>query len=123
MAGEGGSNVLCNIALHVEQVRSGAVIPIRPNVAACSCIYELGSHPNLVAKRLNAAFENVFHVEVAAYLADVGRLALVDLGRIAGDDDKVLGVGEIGNYVLGNAIGKAVPLGIASDVIERQDCN
>jgi hypothetical protein len=68
---------------------------------------------------LNAALEHVFHVEVTAYLADIGRLALVELGRIAGDDDKVLGVGEISNDVLGNAIGKAVPLGIASDVIER----
>ena len=57
------------------------------------------------------------------YLAHVDRLALVDLGGIASDDDEVLGVGEIGNDVFGDPIGKAVPLGIASNVVERQNRN
>jgi hypothetical protein len=52
-------------------------------------------------------------------LADVDRLALIDLGGISSDDAEVLGVGEISNDVLGNAIGKAVPLRIVSDVLER----
>ena len=40
-----------------------------------------------VAHRLDAALENIFHIDVATDLADVDRLALVQLGGIASDDD------------------------------------
>ena len=64
----------------------------------------MGGHPDPLARRLEVALENIFHAEVATYLADVERLALMDLGGIAGDDDKILRVGEIGNDVFGDPI-------------------
>ena len=48
---------------------------------------ELGVHANLFAHRLDAALENIFHVEIATDLAKVDRLALLELGGIASDDD------------------------------------
>ena len=103
------------------QVFDRPVVALGPDMAAGVGFDQLRGHTNPLVHRLDAAFENIFHVQVAAYLADVGRLALVDLSGIAGDDDEVLGVGEIGNDVLGNSVGKAVPLEIASYVVERQD--
>jgi hypothetical protein len=77
VASEGGCNFPGDIILHIEQVCCGAIIPIRPNVTACSRINELGSHPNLVATRLDAAFEQVADAEIAANVSHVRGLTSV----------------------------------------------
>jgi hypothetical protein len=45
-------------------------------------------------------------------LSDVDRIALIDPGGIPSDDDKVLGVGEISNDVLGDPICEPLPFWI-----------
>ena len=90
-------------------------------MAAGGGLDELGGHPNLVATRLNAAFEHVTRAEIAANASHVRGLASVNFSRIPRDDKQVLGVREVRNDVLGNPVGKAIPLGIVSNIFERQD--
>jgi hypothetical protein len=54
-------------------------------------------------------------------LADVDGLVLVDLGGIAGDDDEVLRVREIGNDVLGKPIREPLPSGILSGAVAEAE--
>src|SRR5262249_2698114 len=86
VAGEGGCYFSGDIVLHIEQVCCGAIIPVRPNVAACSCIDELGGYPYLIASRLNAAFEYVADTESAANSPNVRWPASINFRRISGDD-------------------------------------
>ena len=82
-----GSDFLRDIVLHREQIIDRPIVAFRPDVAAGAGFDELGGHTNPFAYRLDAALKNVFHAEVATNLADVDRLALIDLGGIASDDD------------------------------------
>ena len=90
-------------------------------MAACPCIDELGGHPNLIATRLNAAFEYIADAEIAANGPHVRGLASVNLSRITSDDKQVLRVREVGNDILGNPVGEVIPFRILSNVLERQD--
>ena len=110
-----------DIVLNREQVIDRPVVTLGPDVAAGGGFDELGGHANPLAQRLDAALKNIFHVEVATYLADVDRLALVDLGGIASDDEKVLRVGEIGDDVLGDPICEPRPLGVVPNIDEGKD--
>ena len=48
--------------------------------------------------------------------------AAIALGEyIAGDNEKSWDLREIRDYVIGDPVGKAIPLDIASNVLERQD--
>jgi hypothetical protein len=49
-------------------------------------IDELGVDPDLVAVALNAALQHIVDTEILPHLAHVDGLALVDHGRIAGDE-------------------------------------
>ncbi len=73
-----------------------------------------------LAQRLDGALEDVLHVEVAADLTDVGWLALVDLGGIPSDDDKVLGVGQISDDVLCDPISEPLPFRIIPNIFKWQ---
>src|SRR3546814_1770775 len=46
--------------------------------------------------------------------------ALVDGGRIPGDDVEAAKAGEVGNDILGDAVGESGCRGVAADVVERQ---
>jgi hypothetical protein len=76
VAGEGGCNILRDVALYFEQVCCGAIVAFRPNIAARSGINELGGHSNLVATRLNAALKHVADAEIAADVSYVPGLPL-----------------------------------------------
>ena len=110
LAAERGGDSLRDIVLHREQVFDRPVVALGPDVAAGGGFDELGGHANPLADRLDAALKNIFHAEVATDLADVDRLALIDRGGIASDDEKVLGVGEIGNDVFGDPICEPLPI-------------
>ena len=77
------------LILHREQVIERAIIAVRPDVIAGRGIDQLGGDADLAAVDLQAAFEDVLDAEVARDLTDIDRLALVDLGRIAGDHEQL----------------------------------
>jgi hypothetical protein len=57
-------------------------------VAGCG-LDQLSGDVDLVASRVDAAFEDIFDAELAADIAHIDGLALVDVGRIAGDDEEI----------------------------------
>ena len=120
-AGYRGGDSLRDIALHREQIIDGPVITLGPDVTAGGGFDELGGHANPLANRLDAAFEHVSDAKIAADVSHVRGLALVNFSRIPGDDKQIFGVRQVCDDVLGNPVGKAIPLGIVSNVLERQD--
>ena len=60
------------------------------------------------------------YIQVLADLADVDRLALVHRGRVASDDRKIRVARQIGDDVLGDAIGQAGVGGVGREIVERQ---
>jgi hypothetical protein len=90
-------------------------------MAAGSGIDELRRHPDLVAAWLDAAFEHIVDAEIVADASHIGGLASVNLGRIPRDDEQILRVRQVRDDILGDAISKPVPLGVAADIGEGQD--
>jgi hypothetical protein len=73
----------------------------------------------LLGRRLQAAFEHVADTEVAPDPPDVHRLVRVDGGRVAGDDEEIAKLRQVGDDVFGDAGGKALPRGL-SEILERK---
>src|ERR1700720_3046651 len=82
---------------------------------------ELGRDPDALARLADAAFQDRGDVEAPAHLLHVGGPALVGEYRIARDDGKARDLREIGDDVLGDAIGEILLLRIAAHVVEGQD--
>ena len=75
----------------------------------------------VLADAAHAAFEHVAHAEFAPDLLRVDRLALVGEGGVAGDDEAVGEMREVGGQVVGDAVGEIVLLLVAAQILERQD--
>src|ERR1700722_15465687 len=82
---------------------------------------ELNVDPKAVAAALDASFERVANVQVAADFFHVNAFALVGEGGVARDDEGSSDAGEIGRQALGDAVNEIFLLGIAADIGERQD--
>ena len=81
---------------------------------------ELHVDPHAVSAALDAAFEDIAHVEVAPDLLHVGGLPFVGEGGVAGDDERARDAREVGGEALGDAVGEIFLFGIAADIGERQ---
>ena len=68
----------------------------------------------------HAAFEHIPHAEFPPDLLHVDRLALVGESGIAGDDEAVEQMRQIGRQIIGDAVGEIVLLLVAAQVLERQ---
>jgi hypothetical protein len=84
-------------------------------------VNELSSNADLIALALQRPFEHVADIERLTNLAHVDRLVLVSGGRVAGDDIEITEVGEVGDDVLGQAIGDPTGRLVAAQIVERQD--
>ena len=67
-----------------------------------------------------AALQKIAHAQLLADRAHVQRLALVGKDRVAGDDEQPRGPGQVGDQVLGEAVGEGILLGIAAEIDEGQ---
>ena len=77
------------------------------------------AHP--VAGLAHAAFEHVAHAELLRHLLHGDRLALVGEGRVARDDEEPRQPRDCGRDLLDHAIDEILLLGIAGQVLKRQD--
>ena len=84
---------------------------------------QLGRDPDPGAGLADAALEHVADAEVAADLLHPRGLGLVGHDRVARDHAQLLEAGQLGDQVLGQAVGEVVLLGVAAEVRERQDRN
>ena len=109
-----------DLVLKVEDVGRIAVVAFRPEVDAGLGVDQLGVDADAPAGLAHAALDHVAHAELAGHLAHVERLALVGEGRIAGDDQEPGDLGQVGDQILGHAVGEVLLLGIAAHIRERQ---
>src|SRR3546814_5573716 len=69
---------------------------------------------------LDTALQHIADPEVSSDPPHIDGFALVDGGRIPGDDVEAAKAGEVGNDILGDAVGESGCRGVAADVVERQ---
>ncbi len=119
-AGEGGNDRAGHFVLNGEDVLELAVIAFRPDVPVGLCVDQLHGDTDAIADLAHASLEHVFDVELAGNFLHLHRLALVHEGRVARDDEKVAETRQLGDDVLGEAVGKEFLLGIAAHVDQRQ---
>jgi hypothetical protein len=77
---------LCYIVLHYEHIVERTIISLHPNLIAGRAIDQLGRDAHPIAIGLQTTLQHILNPEFARDLADIHGLALVDLGRITGDD-------------------------------------
>ena len=90
-------------------------------MAAGRGVDELHIDAHAIAAVLNAAFEDIANIQVAADRLHVERLALVSESRVAGDHDGAAETREIGREALRDAVDEMLLLRVAADICEGQN--
>src|SRR5215510_1514339 len=118
-----GDNSLRHSVLQVKNVFEGAIETIRPQMRSVGGIYKLRGDTHPVRSFPHAAFKDVAHSKFAPDLLHIHSAAFVGEARIAGDNEQAGKPRQGRNDVLYDAIGKVLLLGIATHVLEWQDCD
>ncbi len=119
-AAETVGDLLGDFRLDGEEVLVGAVPAFRPQIPAGPGIDELRRNPNAVGISLDRALDHKTDLERGADRARIDRLALVGPGRIAGDHAKLGEARQIGDDILGEAVGQPARGRIIGEMVERQ---
>ena len=120
---QGICDLRSDVALHREDILVRPIVALGPDVGACGSVNKLRPDANAIADRLQATRENIPHAQIGADLADVHGLALVNVGRVACDDENLVRLGQVGDDVLCYPVSDPFPFGIIAEVVERQDGN
>ena len=110
-----------HLVLDREDVLEVAVVALGPEVAVGLGVDQLHGDADALARLAHAALDDVLHAELARDLLHVDRLALVLERRVARDHEQLAEARQLGDDVLGDAVGEEFLLGIAAHVVERQD--
>jgi hypothetical protein len=121
LAGDGGGHGAGYLVLDGEDVFQPPVIALRPEVVAASRLDQLGGDPDPAARLADAAFHDVLHAEVGRHLLHLEAAALVLEGGVAGDHEEAAVAGELGDDVLGDALGEVILLRVSGHVGEGKD--
>jgi hypothetical protein len=78
-----------DFVLRVEEIGGRLVKPLGPEMIAGFGVDELNVDPHAVYAALNAAFEDIAHVQLVPDLLQIDGLALVGEGGVAPDHDGV----------------------------------
>ena len=108
-----------DLVLHRENVVKIQVVALGPNMAATRPVHELGGYAHPVPRLAYAALEHITRLELPGHLQFVHILAFEREGRVPGGDPERRDLAEIGNDILGNAVGEALLLRIAAHVCKR----
>ena len=68
----------------------------------------------------HAAFDDVVNTEGLGHLLHIHRLALVDEGRVARDDQQIAEARQLGDDVLGQSVGEEILVRFAAHIGEGQ---
>jgi hypothetical protein len=110
-----------DFVLHVEKIGERLVESLGPKVMAEFGVDELHVDAHAGAAALDAAFEDVADVQVAADLPQIDGLAFVGEGRVAPDDKRASNARKIGGQALGDPVDEMILLRITAEIGERQD--
>src|SRR3954454_14363582 len=83
-----GHDPLRYLVLGRKYIRDIAVVTLGPQMVARRRLDQLRGDPDPAAGAADTALDHIVHVEVAADLLNLGRLALVDEGGVARDDEQ-----------------------------------
>ena len=107
------------LGLEREQVGDLAIERIVPNVKIGARVDELGVDPHPVRVSPHGSFENVSDAERLADFTDVARAGPILAHRSAADHFQVRDLGQIGQNVVLDTVGKIGVLLIVAQVFER----
>ena len=110
-----------DFVLHVEEIGERLVEPLGPEMTARFGVDELHIDAHAVSAALDAAFEDIADVQLAADLLQIDGLALVGEGRVAPDHERASNARKIGRQALRDPIDEMLLLRVAADIGERQD--
>jgi hypothetical protein len=116
-------DLLHNVVLDDEQVAFVALVPLRPEVSAGLRIDQLGGHPHPTAGGLDTAFEQIPDAKFTADLPRIDMAIPKREARRASDHREITMAGQIGDGVLADAVGQAVPPLVTGEIGEWQDGN
>src|SRR4029077_20414229 len=118
---DGGDDGVGDLVLYRENVFQLVVVTLRPEVSAGSNVTELHGNSHTVAALAYAAVDDIADAEFLGDLLQGYGFALVGEGRIARDDEEPAQLGQSGDEVLANAIGKIFLRRVIAHVGESED--
>src|SRR5215471_21028046 len=107
-----------DLVLHVEDTSQLAIVALRPKLITDRGVIELCRDAHAIATLADAAFDQIVDPEFLADPFRVYRLAFVDEGGIASDDEEPAYFGQCRYDVLADAVRKIVLLRLAAHVDE-----
>ena len=113
-------DLLRHIVLNREDVGKIAIIPLRPGMAAALAVDQLTGHAYPVARLAHAALQHVMHAKCPRDILNIAAFPFEGEAGVAGDDEQALEAGQLGDDILGDAIGEIVLLRIAGHIGEGQ---
>src|SRR5262249_18034806 len=109
------------LVLELEDVLERAVETVGPQMRAACRIDELRRDAHAVGRLARAAFEHVANAELATDLPYIYGMTLVGEARVAGDHEQVAKARQRRGDILDDPVGEIVLLGVAAQILERQD--
>ena len=119
-AGQHRNDGLGHFVLDREDVVEVAVVALSPQMVARCSLDELGRDTHPIACLANAALDDIGDAEFLSDFADIDRLPLVGERRVTGDDEQRAEPAQLGDDVLGNAVGEVFLLRITTHVRKWQ---
>jgi len=119
-SGQGAHDLADDLVLHGEDIGKVTVEAFGPDVACGGGVDQLGIYAHPAACPPSAALQHVSDAQLAGDLANISRSALVGEGRVPGDDEEAGNLRQIGDQVVGQAVGEISLLLIGTQVLERQ---
>src|SRR5262249_53985211 len=112
------NNGFSDLVLHVEDASQLAIVALRPKLITDRGVIELCRNAHAIATFAHATFDQIVDPEFLADPFGVYRLAFVNEGGIASDDEEPAYLGQRGYDVLADAVRKIVLLRLAAHVDE-----
>ena len=110
-----------DLVLHGEDIGQIAVEALGPEMAAALArIDQLGVDADAGGGAARAALEDIAHAEIAGDLADIHGLVLEREAGVAGDDEEAGRLRELGDEILGQAVGEELLLGVGAEIREGE---
>jgi hypothetical protein len=103
---DGSDDGFGDFVLHGEHVRQFAIVLFRPEMTAGRDVIELSCDTYTVAASANAALQDITDAEFGPDLLHVDRLSLVGKRRVARDYKEPAKLGQRGDDVLADPVGK-----------------
>ena len=109
-----------DLLLRSEDVLGRPLVALRPDVSAGGRVDQVGIDPQRAVGPLHGAFEHVAYPEIARDVLHLHRAILVLERRVGGGHKQARELREVGDDVVGDAVGEVGLLRVAGEILERQ---